>query len=181
MAPTFQAPESLRGYITDDEWSARLERAPKFDTLPMRDRLEFIEKFAKEFDWTDVCFGSLLETADQEEVARVFRGAVMRHIEGARELMNAGGCDDGRAHAALLGIMRASALGKTADAGETEFGRLHPNRRCSPMTLLGDIIAWEWSRAFPAAEHDRLCKVVRKLTDNGMTPDVVKRTLFGVA
>ena len=171
---TFQPPECLRGVIGDQEWGSCVGRIVRFDTLPLARRLDFAHGFAKKHDWTVVGFGSLLETTELEDVADVVRRAVLRRIERARALLDSGEGD--KAHDALLEVMRASPIGSTADASETVFGMGGNARR--PMTLLGDIIAWQWAREGPGMEHARLCGVAQELLDEGLPPVMAARVIL---
>ena len=168
----FQAPPQLREFITDDQWSDRVGNIVRFDTLPLRRRLDFIDMFAHKFDWSDVGFGSLLETAELNAIAGMIKGAILRQVTRARAHLDAGNTDG--AHAALLELMRATPIGQYAHPSETKFGDLGARS----MTLLGDIIAWEWARASPAMEHARLCNLASEMLGEGMSPGQTARAVM---
>ena len=120
-----------------------------FDMLPMRQRLDFIESFARKYEWTCVCFGSLLEPQELKEVARALMGGVLRRVERARASLDA--YDAEAVYVIYHEIMRASAPGKNATV--TVNGKNH-------TMWLGDLIEREWARESGAStdDDDWLCQ-----------------------
>lgn len=168
MAANTLPPRALRDFITDERWTERISRTMPFHTLSLRARLDFIHQFAQKHDWSDVCFGALLEPIELEAMCQVLKSAVMRHVLRARAQLDMGNRD--AAYAIFLELMRASPLGRFADTTETRFGHLGARR---PLTLLGDMITWEWSRMSPILEHNRLTSLAHDLLDQGLAPVLV--------
>jgi hypothetical protein len=111
----------------------------------MRQRLDFIESFARKYDWTTVCFGSLLEPEELKVVAMALMGGVLRRVESVRALLDA---YDIEAFDVYNEIVRASAPGENAVV--TVNGK----------KWLGDIIEREWARESGVStdDDDWLCQ-----------------------
>jgi len=169
----FEAPECVRAFISNDEWNTRIHQYVRFDSLPMMRRLDFVQRFASRFDWSRIAYVSLLDPADVAQIREMFTRSVLKRVDHARVLLCAN--DEPASHAVYLSIMRASPMGVLDDVTVTSFGS--PASRHQAMTLLGDIIAWEWSRVQPKVEHVRLTHVVQLLIKRGIPPELIPRVM----
>ena len=169
MDSMFKPPSDLSKYISDDAWSEYVHKTTPFHDVPLNNRLDFIEQFAKKCDWTNVGFGSLMDPTELDAFGQMLEGAVLRRVNRARALLDAGNTD--AATAIYLELMRASSLSRNSASNVTEFGG-------NDVTLLGDIIVREWAREYPAMEHAKLTATAEKLLGEGMEPVLVAKIMM---